>query len=33
MADLKGAPFEKEVVGHTEDGITRQPFYTATCRS
>ena len=29
VADLKGAPFEKKLVGHTEDGITLQPLYTA----
>jgi len=33
VADLNGAPFEKKLVGHTEDGITLQPLYTATCRS
>ena len=29
VADLKGAPFEKKLVGRTEDGITLQPLYTA----
>jgi len=28
-ADLKGAPFEKKLVGHTDDGIALQPLYTA----
>ena len=29
VADLKGAPFERKLVGHTDDGIALQPLYTA----
>ena len=32
VADLKGVPFEKKLVGHTDDGIALQPLYTAESR-